>query len=265
MGNFIAFNQTNIYYETYGDSKDPAIIMLHPAFSDHHTYMEQIEGFRSDYYLILVDMIGHGKSQLSKANVTMGDMPEILAQIIDQEACEKVHVLGCSLGSLIGQGFAHYYPERILSVTVIGGYSIHKNNDYIAKAQRKEMGKWLFYIILSMNRFRKYIADVSAYTTKGKDIMLKGAMQYSRRSFRAMQGMDRIMIKKETPVSYPLLVSCGEYDLLLAKKAGKLMANTEANAQYIEIKKAGHLANLDNSENFNEVYKRFLHKVAMDK
>ena len=39
---------------------------------------------------------------------------------------------------LVVQAFADRYPERVRSVTVVGGYSIHRPSDKIKKAQRRE-------------------------------------------------------------------------------------------------------------------------------
>ncbi len=258
MTHNILFKQTKIYYETYGNNESEPIVMLHPAFGDRHIYSKQIVALEETYYLIMIDMIGHGQSQPSKSNVNMGDMPDIISMILKELNFNKAHILGCSLGSLIAQGFAYHYPDQVLSVTVIGGYSIHKDNSHILKAQRKEMGKWLLYIIFSMKRFRNYVSKVSAYSEDGKAAMRLGASAFTRGSFRAMQGMDKIMVQKEEPVPYPLLLICGQHDLALAKDAGKALAKVEPKAQYIEIENAGHCANIDRPDNFNDIYRSFL-------
>ena len=127
----------------------------------------------------------------------------------------------------------------VLSVNIVGGYSVHKDNKHIMKAQRKEMIKWMFYIVFSMKKFRDYLAKVSIYKEEERSVFRKAAEHFTRRSFRGMQGMDSIMIDSEKPMPYPLLIISGEHDLELSKDAG-------------------HCANLDNPEIFNEIYKEFI-------
>ncbi|MBK9389253.1 MAG: alpha/beta hydrolase [Bacteroidetes bacterium] len=45
-----------------------SIVFLHPAFSDHRAFEQQIESFSKDYKVITVDLIGHGLSKANKSN-----------------------------------------------------------------------------------------------------------------------------------------------------------------------------------------------------
>jgi pimeloyl-ACP methyl ester carboxylesterase len=252
------FKGMDFYYWTAGNPEKEALILLHPAFTDHNIFVEQFNSFSGKYFVIAVDLIGHGKNQKGKSNVTMGDLPEILYKIILEEGACECHVVGVSMGSLIAQGFADKYPDKTLSVTIVGGYSIHKDNQNIQKEQGREMLKWLWYVLFSMNRFRRYIVRMSVCSQKGKSVFMEGALHFKRRSFLAMQGMDRIFRKNDDPVEYPLLIICGEYDTDLAKNAGKSLSKIEPSSLYIEIKEAGHCANIDNHTVFNETLLSFI-------
>ena len=257
----ITYKETDIYYYTEGPSNQEAIVMLHAAFCDHQLYEDQVEDLGKDYFLIMIDMIGHGKSQPGKQNVNMGDMPDIIKAILDVHSIESAHIVGSSLGSLIAQGFAHYYESMVKSVTVVGGYSVHKDTRHIMKAQRKEMFKWLGYMLFSMKGLRRYIANVSSHSKKGKEVVMRGANAYTRRSFRAMQGMEKNMILKDTPVPYQLLVMCGEYDLELAKDVGEKLGEMEENGHYICVEGAGHCVSIDKPKVFNKLFRDFVNAL----
>ena len=51
-----------IYYWIGGDPRKETILFLHSAFSDHRCFDEQINFFINDYQIIMLDLIGHGKS-----------------------------------------------------------------------------------------------------------------------------------------------------------------------------------------------------------
>jgi pimeloyl-ACP methyl ester carboxylesterase len=252
------YKDMNCSYYICNSGKKETLLFLHPAFADHQIFQYQVEYFSEIYNLITVDMIGHGDSQVNRENVNMGDMPEILSGILKENGIEKVHVIGVSLGSLVAQGFAEKYPDFVTSVTIVGGYSIHKANEDIVKAQRKEMFKWLFKLIFSMPKFKEYVVQTSVHTEKGKELFRKGISKFSRKSFRGMQGMNRIFTKKAEPVNYPLLIICGEHDIDLAKRAGKRLEEIEPSSKFVLVKRAGHCVNVDAPENFNQLLEGFL-------
>ena len=252
------FKEMDFHYWTVGSSKNEALVLIHPAFADHNIFIEQFNRFKDQYFIVSMDMIGHGKNQKGKSSVTIGDMPEIISKVLISSGVGKCNVVGVSMGSLIAQGFADKYPEKIKSVTIVGGYSIHKDNREIQKKQGREMFRWLGYMLFSMKRFRDYIVDVSVNSDKGKAVFREGAGKFKRSSILGMQGMDRIFRKTDKPIGYPLLIICGEYDLEITKNAGRSLEILEPSSKYIEIRDAGHCANIDNPDEFNKVLKEFI-------
>jgi len=254
-------NGTQIYYYTVGDNKREAVMLLHPAFADHHIFSGQVDYLSKEHFVVLVDMIGHGKSCPGGSRVKMGDMPEILSEIMAAEKIGKAHLAGVSLGSLIVQAFADKYPERVRTVTIVGGYSIHKDNKEILKAQAGEMGKWLAYFLFSMKRFRKMVTKESVETERGRAVFLAGAQNFTRRSFSVMGGMNGIFAEKAEPMGYPMLIVCGAHDLKLIRTAGRRLHELEDNSTFVEVEDAGHCANIDNPNAFNKAYSAFISKM----
>jgi len=257
----ILFNSDHIYfYHNVIDSSKDTIVMLHPAFGDHEIFDRQVDFFEQKFNLLLVDMPGHGLSNHVK-KTHVGHTPEIIKLILEYLSISRVHLLGVSMGSLVAQGIADKYPEMIESVTLIGGYSIHDNNEDVLKSQRKEMFKWLFLILFNMKKFRSYIVDVSVSSDLGKEKMRKGVNHFTRASFRAMSGMNQIFRKTSEEKIYPLLALVGEYDLPLAHETSKRLGN-KRNGIFHEIKNAGHCANIDQHNEFNQYYLNFIRSLV---
>ncbi|MCX7791855.1 MAG: alpha/beta fold hydrolase [Chloroflexaceae bacterium] len=149
-----------LWYDTQGNPTNPALVFLHPAFGDHTCFHHQVEPFASDYHVIALDLLGHGRSQVRSGNVTVERTADLLAEILPAEGHTWAHLVGVSLGSLIAQHFAHRFPDMARTITVVGGYSIFGDNSAIVKAQRSEMFKWLFLMLFSMDRFRRYVEEV---------------------------------------------------------------------------------------------------------
>lgn len=242
------------YFSTDGADK-PAIVMIHAAFSDHQIFEKQAEYFEKDYKLILIDLPGHGLN--CDTDYVMGDMPKVVLSIIDKEDVENAHFLGVSMGSLIVQGVAYFYPECILSVTIVGGYSIHKDNKWILKVQRKEMLKWFLFLIFPMKYFKRYIVDKSTSSEYGQFIFSQSIKSITRKTFLKMRGVDDLFVDIDEPMHYPLFLIWGNEDSELTREAGHRLVDLEG-VDWYEIPKAGHVANMDNPEHFNEVYEMIL-------
>jgi len=183
---------------------------------------------------------------------------ERLSAILDKNGLDKCHIMGASLGSLVAQDFAGKFPERILSVTVVGGYSIHKNNKDLQKAQSKEIFSWLPKLLFNMNGFREYIARQSSYHGSGYDAMLAASQTFTRKSMMYMQGMNKLFVDREEAVPYPLLIIYGDHELEIALEHGKQWVKLEPNARLEIIEDAGHCANMEQPEAFNAIFREFL-------
>jgi 3-oxoadipate enol-lactonase len=250
-----------IHYFVSGDKSKEKIVFLHPAFADHRCFDKQIDFFSQNYQVITVDLLGHGLSHVGKAKDKIDSSAEHIAEIMNSAGIKSAHLVGVSMGSLIAQYFALKHPERILSLTVLGGYSINKKNKELAKAQRKEIFKWLFKMIFSMDAFRKYVASVSLIDKVEQAHFFESASLFKRKSFVVMSGLGKIISQRENGLQkYPLLILVGEKDQALALKASAEWHNEIKDSKFYIIEKAGHCANMDNPAKFNEILLNFIRR-----
>ncbi|MFZ3590593.1 alpha/beta fold hydrolase [Bacillus sp. DJP31] len=239
------------------------ILMLHPAFTDHKIFEFQTEYFKEKYQLILLDLPGHGERQVKGSKSTIGDMPEVLNQILFENNIASCHLIGVSLGSLVAQAFAARYPNQVMSVIIVGGYSIHKANEDILKSQKREGLKWILYILFSMKSFRRYVTSVSSHTDLCRELFASGTKHFKRRSFAAMAGINTFFINKDTPISYPLLIIVGEHDQKLIQESATKLHALEKHSQYVLLQGAGHCANVDVPDKFNGIAEKFLSEIRL--
>lgn len=176
-----------------------------------------------------------------------------IQDIMSVEGIDKFHLVGVSMGSLIAQYFALRNGDKTLSLTCVGGYNINRVNEELAKSQRKEMLAWIFRVIFSMDSFRQYAGSVSAVNKTEQLKFYEGAQGFSRKSFSVMSGLGKLIEERSTPKrSYPLLILTGENDNELAKKMAESWYREEPQSLFHYIEKAGHCANMDNPEAFND-------------
>ena len=256
-------NGYSIHYYISGDTSNELIVFLHPAFADHRCFDKQIDFFSKNYRVITIDLLGHGLSKVENAKEKIDFSTEHINSIITIEGHKNSHFVGVSMGTLIAQYYALKYPAKVLSMTLLGGYDINADNKEIAKAQRIENIKWIFKALFSMNAFRRYVASVSLNNSLEQARFYEMASLFTRKSFMVMSGLSNIIKPRENiKREYPLLIISGDKDIGLAKRMSKKWHDTELTSKYYLIKGAGHCANMDKPDEFNNLVADFIKQIG---
>lgn len=248
----------SMYYYTAGDPQKESILFLHPAYGDHTCFHHQLDALVENYHMIFVDMLGHGKSQVPLGGDTIEKTADLVMEILDKEGIEHVNLVGVSLGSLMAQYIAYKYPQRIKSVTIIGGYSIFGDNSKISKAQNREIFKAFFLMLFKMEGFRRYVVETTNIVAAEQEIFYQAMKKFTRKSLPAMGGMQKILDKNPHILEQPLLIVVGDHDQKVILENAKDWHKREAKTSFEVISGAGHCANMDNPEEFNQRLLLFL-------
>ena len=103
-------------YEHEGE----VILFLHFSGANLMMWQRVLPYFQDRYRLILVDLRGHGKSDVPEDGYHMDVMAEDIIGVLDQLGIEKAHVVGSSLGAEVGLSLAAHHPERVMSLILDG-------------------------------------------------------------------------------------------------------------------------------------------------
>ena len=256
----IEINDCKIHYYVSGHHNKNTIILLHPAFSDHHAFDQQIDHLATDYKVITMDMIGHGLSKQGQSKDQIDATDIHILKIIEVESLGKINLVGVSIGSLLAQYFALNNPHKVKSLTALGGYNINHQDDKIAKEQRNTNLGLIARAIFSMKAFRKKTASITCSSKLGQSLFYQTTNHFNRKSFTVMQGLKNVIKSREEPTPhYPNLIMVGEHDINLAKsKAMEWYKTIIKQSTFHTIKNAGHCANIDNPTSFNNTLKQFI-------
>ena len=258
----LTLNENVIHYYVSGERSKPTILFIHPAFSDHTCFYKQVDFFSQEFRVITIDLIGHGLSEVRNDKDKIDTSTEHILETINAENITKLHIVGISMGSLIAQYFALKYPDRTLSLTSLGGYNINRTDKRVEKLQRKEMLGWIVRVIFSMNSFRRYAGTVSAVKKEEQVKFYESAQGFSRKSFTIMSGLKKLIENRPSPFrDYPLLIIAGEKDNNLAKRMAEIWHSEEPGSKLYIIEQAGHCANMDNPDSFNEIVYNVIHQI----
>ncbi|MDR0509797.1 MAG: alpha/beta hydrolase [Rikenellaceae bacterium] len=254
---------STIHYFTSGNPQNQTVVFIHPAYGDHHCFDRQTDYFSSEYHVIMLDLPGHGLSQVGLRGAKIDSSATIIDLILRAENKSQVHIVGVSIGALIGQHFAMLYPDKTLSLTALGGYDIQTEQTEIARCQRREIFGATMRMIFSMDAFRRHVANASCADNTERLCFYRSAKSFTRKSLSAMTGFGNIVRPREkTTRNHPLLILVGEHDVDLARRAAENWHDSEPGSQFAVVLGAGHCANMDNSQLFNEMTLEFLRKTG---
>lgn len=99
------------------------LIFLHTGLQTGETdFVYQQNFFQDAYKVILPDMRAHGKSKVDKVDIYnyFIDAANDLVDTMERLKINKAHIVGCSLGALVGLLLAKRFPERVNSLTLSG-------------------------------------------------------------------------------------------------------------------------------------------------
>lgn len=99
------------------------ILFLHTGMQTGETdFIFQQAYFQKNYQVIVLDLRGHGQSYVEKIDMQsyFTDCASDVLETMNDLQLEKAHIVGCSLGALVGLVFAKKYPDRLHSLTLSG-------------------------------------------------------------------------------------------------------------------------------------------------
>ena len=118
--------------------------------------------------------------------------------------------------------------------------------------------KMMMKALFSIKWFAKANKKISAYTDEAQTEFYNLNIKFRKTSFRYMRGLQNLVNKyPKKQRQYRLLVGCGEHDIPAEIEIVNEWAKYE-NCDKVILKGAGHCANMDNPQAFNQYLTNFL-------
>ena len=106
-----------LHYEISGNG-NKTLILLHGFMENNTIWNEMEKHLSNDFFLVKIDLPGHGKSEKYHEINTMDFMAEKVKEIADFLQLEKINIIGHSMGGYTALAFAEKYPDNIESLTL---------------------------------------------------------------------------------------------------------------------------------------------------
>lgn len=107
----------------------PALFMVHGIGSRRVTWARLTEHLSSDFQCISYDLRGHGESPVPPTPYTLDDLVADLEALRQHLGIERAHIIGHSLGGMIGPAYARAFPDRVLSLGLLSTAACRTSED----------------------------------------------------------------------------------------------------------------------------------------
>jgi pimeloyl-ACP methyl ester carboxylesterase len=110
--------ETLAYIDTGNPSGTP-VVLIHGYTDSARDWVPLMPYLSKQFRLVLVDIRGHGQSSKPECCYTRLDFAYDIKLLLDSLGIQRADIVGHSLGSIIAQTFAEYWPERTAHVVLI--------------------------------------------------------------------------------------------------------------------------------------------------
>ena len=117
----IKYKDWKLVCQTHGSKKNETIIFIHGASSDQRIWKYLVDYSKVRYYVITIDLLGHGLSDKPSSNYDLDVWSGNLLSVINHYKLEKVNLVAHSFGVLVAKQFYYSHPEFVKSISIVDG------------------------------------------------------------------------------------------------------------------------------------------------
>lgn len=238
VGKYIELNGVKHYYEVYGKSGKP-LLLIHGNATGIKGWATQIPYFEEKYTVYAIDCRGRGKSDLGKDSLSYFQTAKDMAAFIHALQLDSVLILGKSDGGIVGILMGIYFPENIAKIVAFGA---NMSPD-------------------SSALYPETIAEVHQERLKAEEML---AQKDTTQNWRLIQLRNRMMefqphIKAEElqKIRIPVLVMSADRDVIKEEHTFFIYRNIP-HANLCILNNETHYVPRKNADLFNQMVDKFL-------
>ncbi|HYM46502.1 MAG TPA: alpha/beta hydrolase [Solirubrobacteraceae bacterium] len=238
---------TELDYERAG-SGPPLLAIMGMSGTLEHWGAPFLEDLRRDFEVIVYDHRGVGASSRLEGPITIAQLAQDAAGLLDALELDSAHVLGISMGGMVAQELALAHPQRIrtltLGCTYCGGEGSALTSEQVMRRLAEGMSSGdrerALRIGWEVNVSPGFAADEDAYA-RFLEIGLRRAVSVGviMEQMRAISGHDTSA--RLPQIAAPTLVVHGTLDELLPVENGHMIAGLIPDARLEILEGIGHL------------------------
>lgn len=260
----IRINDINLAYTDVGTG--PPIVLIHGYPFNRSLWTEQTESLNSKYRVVAPDLRGFGESDSSEGTATMARMAEDVAALMDALAIEQAVIGGLSMGGYVALAFARMFPARVKALVLAdtraqadseeGKQTRHQQAEKALSEGMAGIADAMLPKLLTPDTVSKRPELVK----RVRDMMLKTKPGGAAAALLGMAERDD-QTEFISSIRVPALILVGREDAITPVADSEKMQSRIEGSRLVVIENAGHVSNLEQTEQFNDALLGFLSTV----
>jgi pimeloyl-ACP methyl ester carboxylesterase len=255
------------------DGSGPPVVLIQGVGVHGAGWTPQVEALRDSFECLTFDNRGMGQSQPRGVPITVEQMAEDTASLMDHLGWESAHMAGHSLGGLIALHLALTVPRRVRSLSLLCTCARGRDATRLpwrmlwlglrSRIGSRRMRRRAFLqIVMPPQELAGADPDVMAARLEplfGHDIADQPPVAMAQlAALRAYDATPRL----HEIVEIPTLVVSAAHDPIAPPRSGRALAEGIAGARYVEFGAASHGVPIQRAGDVNEVLLEHLRRAA---
>lgn len=262
----VSVDGLRIGFDTAGHG--PPLVLVHGAFADRRAWRPQLEGLADEFTVVAWDAPGCGGSSDPAEGLGLAGYADHLAGFIRHLGLDHPHVLGLSFGGGLALALYDRHPEILRSLILASAYAGWAGSlppdEVRARLERglrdahRSPREWIDDYLPTFFSGHVEPAVVEATAEMMLDTRPAG-MVAMLRAFAEADLRDVL-----PAIAVPTLLLYGGADVRAPLPVAQDLHAQIPGSQLVVVPGAGHDANLEAPEAFNDAVRRFLRSVEIE-
>ena len=260
-------NNEEVFASTGGrvfNTDKPLIVFVHGSGLTHMCWVLQTRYFAFHGYNVLaLDLPGHGLSG-GRSLQSIEEMADWLRDVIDAVSFKEASLVGHSQGCLVTLECTARYPEKIKTLSLIGGAgAIPMNPELLSLAEKSDPKA----VDLMMDFAHGPSGHFGGHPVPGLYHLNTGSMLVQSKEIKDTLGVDFRAcdnysngFEAAKKLNLPTLSILADQDRMCKLKDGKKLASLINNSEVYVIENCGHMMLLEEADKTLAILKKFISK-----
>jgi pimeloyl-ACP methyl ester carboxylesterase len=257
----------DLHYWVTGPQDKPALLFTHGAQVDHTMFASQVNAFSQEYRVITWDLRGHGVSQPYGGGLSYLGIAGDLLALLDRLQLDQAVLIAHSMGGCGVQEVLLQQPNRVRAAVLVGSPCVSAALLKSIESGNKLLS-FLTYILPEKVLQKTMQGSANAFSIQPdvQAYIRETSLRVSKKAYQDIYTAVKNGYHEEPSyhIQRPFLLVCGDQDVLAIRKQAPLWAEREPFGQFVSIPQAGHNANQDNPQAFNQAVRAFLDNLKSE-
>ncbi len=263
-----------IHYHEAGEG--PALLLLHgsgPGVTGWENFKGNLPVFAEHFHSYIVNLPGYAESTPVPGHPMVVTVEAVL-RFMDEKKIAKAHIIGNSLGGMVGSMFAAQHPTRVERLVTIGGIGfglfgpfpnegINLLAEFAEDPTRERLVQWLRSMVFDEALVTDELIESRFKQATTPQMLATTRQLYSRASIKALAEMARGPNAVQSfaylaSVQAPTLICWGRDDRVSALDRGLIPMRLIPNGELHVFANCGHWVMIERKAEFESTVLAFL-------